>query len=591
MGGSVSLMGRFGALRQFFLVIVLALIVGIGRPASADGTAVILEGNHPDEAADIVGLAAASPSQPLAMRLTMALRNRDDLGRLLADQQDPASAQYHRWLTPDAFTSRFGPTDADLARITRWLKKKGFTVNSADASTREVSFTGSVAQAQNVFGVKIAATTDGHLYSNTSDPSVPVELAPIVESIHGLDNLLHSAPLAHRVSKPAPSASSPASVVNNAGPAFGPPDIYTFYDETPLLNLNIDGSGSRCIAVVEDSNIDAPAADAFNSQFGLPAFTGANFSIVLVDSTDPGQNGDEDEAMVDVDYAHAVAPGSSIRMYLGNQKNTKSSAILDAIHAAVTEKNSPCSAISISFSFCGGSKGFYKTQNGFFAQAASQGQSIFIATGDDGAAGLKLSSKGCVTGTSRNVNEIGASPNVTAIGGTEFNPDYSGGNDVGSVAETVWNDGDGAAGGGQSKVFKKPAFQKGLIKKDKHRDVPDISFGASPATPGFFFGGRDNHGAPAVVCCIGGTSVGAPAWAGISQLISQANGSPIGNLNTRIYQLGALADGATTGIRDVTSGNSGFNGVTGFSATTGYDKASGWGTVDMGLFVPALLGP
>ena len=584
-------MGRFGALRQFSLVIVLALIVGIARPASADGTAAILEGNHPDEAADIVGAATASPSQPLAMRLTMALRNRDDLARLLADQQDPASSQYHRWLTPDAFTGRFGPTDADLARATRWLQKKGFTVNSADASTREVSFTGTVAQAQNVFGVKIAATTDGHLYSNTTDPSVPAELAPIVESIHGLDNLLHSAPMAHRVSKPPPSATSPASVVNNAGPAFGPPDIYTFYDETPLLNLNIDGSGNGCIAVIEDSNIDAPAADAFNAQFGLPAFTGANFSTVLVDSTDPGQNSDEDEAMVDVDYAHTVAPGSSIRIYLGDQKHTHTSAILDAIHAAVTEKNSPCSAISISFSFCGGSKGFYQTQNGFFAQAASQGQSVFIATGDDGAAGLKLSSKGCVTGTSRNVNEIGASPHVTAIGGTEFNPDYSGGNDVGSVSETVWNDGDGAAGGGQSKVFKKPAFQKGLIKKDKKRDVPDISFGASPATPGFFFGGRDNHGAPTVVCCIGGTSVGAPAWAAISQLISQANGSPIGNLNTRIYQLGALADGATTGIRDVTSGNSGFNGVTGFSATTGYDKASGWGTVDMGLFVPAFLGP
>ncbi len=146
--------------------------------ATADGPATILEGNHPDEAADIVGAAAVSPSQPLAMRLTMAIRNRDELAKLLADQQDPASPQYHRWLTPDAFTSRFGPTDADLARVTQWLKKKGFTVNSADASTREVSFSGSVAQAQNVFGVKIAATTDGRLYSNTSDPAVPAELAP-----------------------------------------------------------------------------------------------------------------------------------------------------------------------------------------------------------------------------------------------------------------------------------------------------------------------------------------------------------------------------------------------------------------------------
>ncbi len=123
------------------------------------------------------------------------------------------------------------------------------------------------------------------------------------------------------------------------------------------------------------------------------------------------------------------------------------------------------------------------------------------------------------------------------------------------------------------------------------RDVPDISFAASPATPGFFYGGRNNQDAPTVICCIGGTSLGAPAWAGISQLISQANGAPIGNLNTRIYQLGAKANASTTGIRDVTSGNTNFNRVTGFSATTGYDKASGWGTVDMGVFVPAYLGP
>ena len=583
---------RFGALRQFILTMAIALVVATAAPAAADGPATILDGNHPDEAAEVVGATAASVSTPLAMRLTMALRRRDDLARLLVDQQDPASSQYHRWLTPDAFTNRFGPTNADLARVTRWLKKKGFTVKSADASTREVSFSGTVAQAQNVFGVKIAATTDGHLYSNTGDPSVPAELAQMVESIHGLDNLLHSQPMVHRASKPASGVSLPASVVNDNGPFFGPPDIYTFYNETPLLNANIDGGGVGCIAVVEDSNIDQPAADAFNTQFGLPALTSSNFSTVLVDNSDPGVGADKDETMVDVSYSHAVAPGSSIRMYLGDQKHTSSSAILDAIHAAVTEKNSPCTAISISFSFCGGSKRFYKTQNGFFAQAAAQGQSVFVATGDTGAAGLKLSSGGrCVTGTSRNINEIGASPHVTAIGGTEFSPDYSGGSDVGSVSESVWNDGDGAAGGGESKVFKKPAFQKGLIKKDKMRDVPDISFGASPSTPGFFFGGRDNKNMPAVVCCIGGTSLGAPAWAGLSQLISQSNNAPIGNLNTKIYQLGAKADGATTGIRDVISGNTSFNHVTGFSATTGYDKASGWGTVDMSLFVPAYLAP
>ncbi len=92
------------------------------------------------------------------------------------------------------------------------------------------------------------------------------------------------------------------------------------------------------------------------------------------------------------------------------------------------------------------------------------------------------------------------------------------------------------------------------------------------------------------MCCVGGTSIGAPSWAGISQLISQQGGNRVGNLNPRIYQLGAEANGAATGIRDVTSGNNSFDGVAGFSAGPGFDKASGWGTVDLGLFVPAYLG-
>ncbi len=581
-------MSSLGTLYRFTLLTTFALIVAFVRPAAAADSMISLEGNHPDEAAAIVGEAIASASQPLAMRVTMALRNRSELERLLAAQQDPASSDYHRWLTPDEFTARFGPSAADLLKVEGWLRKKGFTVDSANASTREVSFTGTVAQAQKVFGVKIAATADGQLYSNIADPAVPASIAPLIESIHGLDNLLHTVPVARRVSKSDSSAASPAVVANGMGPAFGPSDIYTFYDETPVVSSGIDGAGLGCIGVVEDSDIDQPAADVFNTQFDLPALTSSNFSTELVDGTNPGQNSDELETVVDVNYSHAIAPGSSIRIYLGDQSNTKSSAILDAIHAAVTEKNNPCSAISISFEFCGGSKSFYKTQNGFFAQAAAQGQSVFVASGDEGAAGLQLSKKGsCAIGTSRTINEIAASPNVTAVGGTEFTPTYAmEDNDVGFVAESVWDDASGATGGGASRVFKQPSFQKGLIKKEKKRDIPDISFGASRLSPGFFYGGTQG-GEPAVLCCVGGTSIGAPSWAGISQLIAQANGGNVGNLNTRLYQLGVENNGASTGIRDVTSGNNNFNGVTGFGAGPGYDKASGWGTVDMGLFVPA----
>jgi subtilase family serine protease len=583
-------MGRLGRWRGFVPIAAMALIVAVARPALSGERTTLLVGNHPDQASEIAGATSASPSKTLAMQFVMALRNRGELERLIAAQQDPSSPEYRRWLTPDEFTSRFGPTAAGLARVSGWLKQKGFTVTGVDAATRELSFTGNVALAESVFGVKITASADGRWYSNLSDPALPADLAPKIESIHGLDNLLHSQAQVRRVSKRSSVASSPNSIVNGMGPAFGPPDIYTFYDETPLLNESIDGGGPGCIGVIEDSNIDQSAAAAFNTQFGLPALSASNFSVVLADSQDPGQTQDENETMVDVIYSHAIAPGSSITIYLGDQNHTKSLAVLDAMHAAITDKSSPCTAISMSFSICGGSKSFYKTQNSFFAQAASQGQSVIIASGDNGAAGLKLGpNNGCVAGTSRNVNELSASQYVTSIGGTGFTPDYSGGVDVGFVAESVWNDSIGASGGGESKFFSKPSFQHGLLPKDKNRDVPDISFAASPETPGFFYGGE--NGGPTVLCCIGGTSLGAPAWAGISRLISQASGTPPGNLNARIYQLGAMADTATTGIRDVTSGDNSFDGVTGFTAGPGYNKATGWGTVDMGVFVPAYVGP
>src|SRR5271169_4698899 len=179
MGGSISLISMSATARRLAMLATLIFAVALARPASADSLA-ILDGNHPDEASDIVGAAAASPSQALAIRLTLALRNRADLARLLASQQDPASPEYHRWLTPDAFANRFGPTGADLARVSRFLTQKGFTVTAADASSREVNFTGTVAQAQNVFAVKIAATADGRLYSNTADPRIPAILAPLV---------------------------------------------------------------------------------------------------------------------------------------------------------------------------------------------------------------------------------------------------------------------------------------------------------------------------------------------------------------------------------------------------------------------------
>ncbi|HYL58009.1 MAG TPA: S53 family peptidase [Candidatus Acidoferrales bacterium] len=544
-----------------------------------------MTGNLPEEAAEFASEPAAPTGRTLTMHVAMALRSRAELDRLLEDQQNPASPDYHRWLTSAEFSARFGPGDSDIAKVTDWLKRQGFKVTSVNARARDVAFTGTVAKAQNAFRVRIAATADGALYASLNEPSVPAALAGLIDSIHGLDNLLRSAPARRLISTDAGS-SSPDAHLNGFGNAFGPGDMATFYDSTPLLNQQIDGHGT-CIAIAEDSNLDRSGADAFNAHFGLPAFNAGNFQTVLADGTDPGVTSDGIEAMVDVNYSHAAAPGAKIVVYVGDPNNSNSgSGLLDAILLAVNDDE--CGAISISFSFCGAPHKFYKQLGSMFAQGAALGQSIFVSTGDEGAAGLVLSKAqhACVTARKATVNELAGAPQVTAIGGTQFTPNFDGnGNDVGSVAESAWNDASGATGGGRSKVFKKPQFQAGLFPKDKKRDLPDISLGASPLSPGFFFGDPATE-----FQLVGGTSIGAPYWAGISQLIAQSTGDRVGNINTRLYQLGAMANPGVTGIRDVTSGSNSFGNVAGFNAGPGFDKATGWGTVDIGLFVPAYIG-
>ncbi len=121
--------------------------------------------------------------------------------------------------------------------------------------------------------------------------------------------------------------------------------------------------------------------------------------------------------------------------------------------------------------------------------------------------------------------------------------------------------------------------------------VPDISLEAACHTPGAFSVFPDQLTGNSVVCCVCGTSLGAPVWAGITELMVQNNSNErLGSINTKLYELGNMRDTATTGIRDVTMGNNDYNGVTGFDAVPGYDQASGWGTPDVATFVMAFLG-
>ncbi len=576
--------------------------IAIAELAYASGP-VKVRGNHP---ADIAGLANATRADgavQLTLNLALGLHNQAALAKLLAAQQDPTSPKYHQWLSTAEFNRRFGPTAAQVDAVKKWLADAGFTIAKVDSRSRTITVTGSVATAEAAFATEIV--TNGSNFGNTSDPSVPAELDGLIADIQGLDNMHAVAPAGlHRTPSIHPAlVHSPAEVVlamaDAAGPAisepdavstpgasfggstaFGPFDIETFYDEAPLVKAGNSGTGSPdCIALAEDSDYIDAAPALFDSSFGFPAM---NLTRVLPGVTSPGTNGDETEAQLDIDYAHATAPATPIHVYVD-------ASLYTSITSAITDN--VCGAVSISFIFCGSTNSFFTGLDGYFSEAAAQGQSVFVSSGDWGAAGLQYSStsNSCVIGTALNPSEMAGSPHVTAVGGTQFSPQYDGsGNDASVIGtapggiETAW----GSSGGGVSNVFAKPSWQTGTFN-DGQRDIPDVSMIAW--SPGVFIG-ADSSGNAIIQCCWGGTSLSAPLWAGFTRVIAgNAGNARLGLINPIAYSL-ANAGAAAHGLIDVASGNNSYNGVTGYNAGPGYDLVTGWGSPDMTKFANAYAG-
>ena len=563
----------------------------------------------------------APADKALQMRAVLKLNNADELDRLLRSQQDPASPLYHRWLPAGEFDHRFAPSIAERAQVAQWLAQTEFQVAGQSSSPRTIDFSGTVAQAERAFGIKIVSSDAGAHYGNTTDPAIPVTLAGTIGFIDGLDNLRGArSSLRKMSSKPAVEISVPlwipaghqrlevAAFVNggpgdsigmpsptpnfilNGSVGFGPADMQTFYNETPLLSAGVTGGGAGgCIGLAEASDYDDVWFTNFAAVFDLPT---NDVTRIFPDGANPGKNDRDFETIFDIEWARAMAPGAALNVYIGLINGTYGviSGTADALQRAVQDNT--CVAVSASIETCGEPKDFFTQMMGpIYAQGAAQGQTIFVAAGDEGAAEFDYDpdTGDCVNGTSRHVNELASDPNITSVGGTQFVPHYdSSFNDIGFVPEAVWNEpefdssGVAASGGGESVFFVKPYYQNGLTPNDDSRDQPDIAMEAACDHPGVFSVFPPSS---QVACCGCGTSLGAPIWAAITSLLDQHEGHRIGALNPALYQLGALANTPSTGIRDVTFGNNDFGNVVGFEAVPGYDQATGWGTPDITQFI------
>ena len=617
-----------------------AVIVFFAAAPSRAETAAALAGNHPDAAADLLMTGTAPATyQPLQMEIYLKPRNQAQLDQLLQDQQDPTSPQYHKFLTPTEYDQQFGPTDADVADVSSWLKSQGFSVTHASAHDGRVAFSGDVATAQSAFSVQISASQDGKSFGNVNDPQLPASLAAKISHLSGLDNLHGTAWNAVIDDPPFNNESG------STAPFFGPNDIRAFNDEKPLLTAsptNLDGTG-QCIALSEGSDVDQASLGEFNTIFGLPAFVpGANYFSVFPDGSPgtPGSLGSGHaytEAVLDAEYAHGIAPGASIVLYAanaGSETGDSVTPLVDSLKAAVSDSGRLCASVAVSWAQCGLPVSFYQMLDTIFAQGASEGQSIFVATGDVGTAASKLGS--CLVPpkpASANIEENAGSPHVTAVGASMFQATYdSNGNVTSTLANTKQTPWDfsrkspkltilqafGATTGGYSKIFPLPIWQKGVAGiAGKFRAVPDLVLGGGnlggqetisekgntlkftgsiAPSPNFwecFDAGLANGGAALGYECAttGGTSIVPPQYAGLLAIIVQKSAKRQGLINPQLYAMAQanLKNPAAVGLVDITTGNDAYPPVAGKAAKKNYDLASGWGSVDMTNFVNSFI--
>jgi len=537
----------------------------------------------------------------LFLHFTMTAAQRADLAQFLQAVQDRRSPQYHQFLTPEQYADRFGLGSADIEKISRWLENSGFHSLQVARSRSWISFSGTAAQAESTFHTAIHRYSihgEEH-WSNATDPRVPKAMQGLVDSIRGLHNI----PLRPNLIHLHPNFTSSLS-----GSHFlAPYDWATIYDVQPLYTAGLDGTGVS-IAILGQSDVNLANIQTFRSLAGLSA----NVPTVIVPpgDADPGYqsaSGDETESNLDLEWAGGIAKNATILFVTASA--ITGNGVEDSMTYAVDNNIAPI--VSVSYGLCEPQETLsdFNAQTSLFEQANAQGMTIIASSGDSGATACDQGVTEMAATLGLAVNFPASSPYVTGIGGTTFNDsggyywnssnNASGGSAVSYIPEVVWNDAfQYASGGGASiLVTTKPTWQTGTgVPNDGVRDVPDLAFSASPDHDGYLIcetgyctnGFRNSSNSLDV---IGGTSAGAPSFAGLLALVIQQKGAGtrLGNINQNLYSLAQISPDA---FHDITSGNneqacatgtpncpSGTSQI-GYVAGTGYDQTTGLGSLD-----------
>lgn len=416
-------------------------------PVNNSSRAVLHGNTHPlATAANDHGVVPDStPLQRMMLTLAPSDAQQTALETLLVNQQDASSPQFHHWLTPAEFGAQFGVADADIQTITSWLTSQGFTIDSVSNSRTVIEFSGTAGMVKQAFATEIHQyLVDGTLYTaNAADPSIPSALTPVVRGIVSLYNfprhhhhqivgdfrrdhatgkvtqLSGTTPLAPSASadstRPHPEFTYPSGGSGGNVYAVAPFDFATIYNVKALWNSGIDGTG-QSIAIVGQTDINIADVHNFRAIFGLPT----NDPQIILNGTDPGVvSADEGEADIDVQWSGAVAPHATIKYVVS--ATTKTSEGVD-LSAEYIINNNLAPVMSESYGEC--ELGLGTAGNAFFnslwQQAAAQGISVFVSSGDSGSAGCDNPDGTTAAQFGVAVNGISSTPYNTAVGGTDF---------------------------------------------------------------------------------------------------------------------------------------------------------------------------
>jgi len=606
---------------------------------------------HPlaQSAYDIGAVDESLPMERMLLVLSMSDEQQYALTTLLDSQQTKGSPDYHHWLVPDEFGARFGAHPSDILAVTNWLQAQGFSVGSVAKNGLVIEFSGTAKQVNAAFHTQMRQyQVNGEYHiANAGDISIPAALAPVVKgvSLHNFfkkrasrfsgTTLRHNDQGSYTVIHPGATfpQQSGATVY-----AMGPADFAAIYDLNNLYGTSINGAG-QTIAIVARMDVLPADINNFRSAFGLSA-NGLNIINNGPDVPFDFSDVDSGEATLDVEWSGAVAPNAVIDEVVSAFTATTDGVDLSALYIV---DNNLAPVMSTSFGQCEQFLGSQENQffSNLWRQAAAQGISAFVSTGDSGAAICDPDfTESAPAQHGAAVSGLASTPYNTAVGGTEFNEAVGGGfttfwrstnnpttfeSAIGYIPEKVWNDSCtpeqansdcagqttyniAATGGGVSTIYSKPSWQSTSITgvpNDGKRDLPDVVLSSSADhDPYLMCYNASCVGSSGFFYAVGGTSAAAPSFAGIMALVDQKIGSRQGLANYVLYSMaagehfgGCNSSGRTNPavssvciFNDITVGNNGVpgNDVTnnptagalGYPAVTGYDLATGLGSVD-----------